>query len=67
MIPGYVKKETSTFGDEKLRIAPHKGTTDTVKSAMDKFKRQKQAAEERKKNQYDNIFIKGDAISRAPN
>ncbi len=38
MIPGYIRKETSNMGDDKLRIAPHKGTTDAVKSALDKFR-----------------------------
>ena len=41
IIPGYVRKETSTIGDDKLRVAPHKGTTDAVKSALDKFKQKK--------------------------
>lgn len=49
MIPGYLKKETTVSGDEKLRIAPHKGTTDAVKSVMDKFKQKKKDIEERKK------------------
>jgi hypothetical protein len=49
MIPGYVKKETSVLGDDKLRITPHKGTTDAVKSAMDKFKQKKHEIDERKK------------------
>ena len=49
MIPGYVRKETSTVGDDKLRMAPHKGTTDQVKSAMDKFKQKKKELDERKK------------------
>lgn len=49
MIPGYVRKETSTIGDDKLRIAPHRGTTDAVKSAMDKFKQKKKDIDDRKK------------------
>jgi hypothetical protein len=49
MIPGYVRKETSTIGDDKLRIAPHKGTTDAVKSALDKFKQKKKELDDRKK------------------
>ena len=40
-IPGYDRKETSTIGDDKLSVAPHKGTTDAVKSALDKFKQKK--------------------------
>jgi hypothetical protein len=43
MIPGYVRKETSNTGYDKLRIAPHHTTAtgDAVKSAIDKFKEQR--------------------------
>ena len=57
MIPGYLKKETTTFGDEKLRIAPHKGTTDAVKNVMDKFKQKKKAIDERKKRESENRVV----------
>ena len=55
MIPGYVKKETSTLGDDKLRITPHKGTADTVKSAMDKFRQKKHEIDERKKKREEDV------------
>jgi hypothetical protein len=55
MIPGYLKKETSVLGDDKLRITPHKGTTDAVKSAMDKFKNKKKEIDERKKKREEDV------------
>jgi hypothetical protein len=51
MIPGYVRKETSNTGYDKLRIAPHHTTAtgDAVKSAIDKFKEQRALAIQKKK------------------
>jgi len=41
-VPGFLKREQSTVGDEKLRIQPHSQTVDTVKSVLDKFRQKKQ-------------------------
>ena len=40
-VPGFLRRETSTQGDDKLRIAPHDGGVDTVKNVLDKFKKSK--------------------------
>ena len=47
MLPGYIKKETSTFGEDKIRVALHEGGKNTVKKAVNLFSRKiKKAGED---------------------
>jgi hypothetical protein len=48
IVPGFLKREQSLGGDEKLRIQPHAQTVDTVKSVLDKFRQKKQELQQRK-------------------
>jgi hypothetical protein len=47
-VPGFLRRETSTQGDDKLRIAPHDGGVDTVKNVLDKFRKKKEDIQKKK-------------------
>jgi len=47
-VPGFLRRETSTQGDDKLRIAPHDGGVDTVKNVLDKFRKKKEEIQQKK-------------------
>jgi hypothetical protein len=50
-VPGFLRKETSTQGDDKLRIAAHEGGVDTVKNVLDRFRQKKEEIQKRKQQQ----------------
>ena len=50
-VPNFLRKETSTQGDDKLRIAVHEGGVDTVKNVLDKFRQKKEEIQKRKQQQ----------------
>lgn len=47
-IPGFLRREMSTTGDDKLRIAPHGESVDAVKSVLEKFRKKKEEIQKKK-------------------
>lgn len=47
-VPGFLRRETSTQGDDKLRISAHDGGVDTVKNVLDKFRKKKEEIQKKK-------------------
>ena len=47
-IPGFLRRETSTMGDDKLRMALHGEGVETVKNVLDKFRKKKEEIQKKK-------------------
>ena len=62
-VPGFLRKETSTQGDDKLRIAAHEGGVDTVKNVLDRFRQKKEEIQKRKQQQQSEAKKKEEEIT----
>lgn len=47
-VPGFLRREMSTTGDDKLRIAPHGEGVETVKNVLEKFRKRKEEIQKKK-------------------